>query len=83
MRASTLLVSVLGGAAVFAAPVFPDLNAAEAEPKSIDGMTEYFTLLARKVQESKALGAAPVCDLSRATLPEGGQYFRQPLPRVP
>lgn len=75
MHASTLLVSALG-ASVFAAPVFPDLNLGAALPGSIDTMTAYFTMLASKVQQSKLMSAAPVCDLSKATLPR----VEPPLP---
>ncbi|KAK3359377.1 hypothetical protein B0T25DRAFT_96193 [Lasiosphaeria hispida] len=69
MLASTLLLTALG-ATVFAAPVFPDITAAAEVPETIDTMTEYFTLLAEKVQQSRLMSAAPVCDLSNAVLPE-------------
>ncbi|KAK1760930.1 hypothetical protein QBC47DRAFT_456617 [Echria macrotheca] len=70
MLASKLLLSALGATAVVAAPVFPDLNMAAALPGSIDTMSEYFNMLAQKVQESKSMAAAPVCDVSKAVLPQ-------------
>ncbi|KAK0727379.1 hypothetical protein B0T26DRAFT_672055 [Lasiosphaeria miniovina] len=68
MRASTFILSALGSS-VFAAPTFPDLNVAAALPGGIDTVAEYFNLLASKVQASKILIQAPVCDLSKAFLP--------------
>jgi hypothetical protein len=78
MQLSTLLLSALGATAVYAAPAFPDLNVAAASPEGIETMSEYFTMLAQKVQQSRQMAAAPVCDLSKAVLPEAPN----PLPPV-
>ncbi|KAK5656160.1 hypothetical protein OQA88_4920 [Cercophora sp. LCS_1] len=75
MYASTLLLTALGASSVFAAPVFPDLNLAAALPGNIDTMSEYFGMLASKVQQSRLMSEAPVCDLSKATV-------EPPLPPV-
>ncbi|KAK0635684.1 hypothetical protein B0T17DRAFT_52753 [Bombardia bombarda] len=68
MHASALLVSALS-TAVFAAPVTPNLNTDAATPVRLDVISDYFNLLAGKVQQSKLLTMAPVCDLSKAYLP--------------
>lgn len=76
MRASTFLVTALS-ATVYAAPVFPDFNVLPATQEKVDTMTEYFTMLARKVQQGKMMSAAPICDLSKAVMP---QDVEPPLP---
>lgn len=73
MHASILLVSTLG-AAVLAAPTYPELNVNAAMPGSIDTVSNYFNTLAAKVQESRKMSAAPVCDLSKAQLPVDSQF---------
>jgi len=72
MYASILVASTLGAVAVLAAPVYPDLNVNAAMPGNIDVVSDYFNLLAQKVQESRQMSAAPVCDLSKAKLPLDG-----------
>jgi len=69
MRASTLLLSVLGST-VFAAPTFPDVNMDAVKPAGVDSLSEYFTMLAAKVQQSRMMAAVPLCDLSKAVLPQ-------------
>jgi len=69
MLASRVFLSALGATAVVAAPVYPDLNLAAAMPGSLDTMTEYFTMLSNKVQQSRLMASAPICDLSKAVLP--------------
>lgn len=71
MRSSTLLLSVLG-ASVLAAPTFPDVNMEVVKPEGVDSISEYFTLLAAKVQQSRMASSAPACDLSNAVLPQSG-----------
>jgi len=71
MQLSTFILSALGATAVYAAPAFPDLNMAAASPGGIETMSEYFSMLAAKVQQSRLMSAAPVCDLSKAVIPEG------------
>ncbi len=69
MLASIITASTLGAAAVLAAPVYPDLNLNAAMPGSVDVVSDYFNLLAQKVQESRWMSTAPVCDLTKAKLP--------------
>jgi hypothetical protein len=69
MRSSVLLTSALGAAAVVAAPVYPQLNLDAAAPGGLERMSDYFNMLALKVQAHRYMSEAPVCDLSRATLP--------------
>ncbi|KAK0651767.1 hypothetical protein B0T16DRAFT_321564 [Cercophora newfieldiana] len=78
MQLSTLLLSALSATVVYGAPSFPDLNLGAASPDGIETMTEYFTMLAAKVQQSRLMSAAPVCDLSKAVMPEAPV----PLPAV-
>lgn len=68
MHAALLLVSALG-ASVSAAPTFPSVDVNAARPGDLDALSEYFNLLARKVQESKMLGKVPECDINKAQLP--------------
>lgn len=56
-------------ASAYAAPAYPTLNTEAAMPGSIVVISEYFGMLARKVQEQKAMSQTPVCDLSMAQLP--------------
>jgi len=72
MHASLLLVSALSAASVWAAPTFPKVSLDTS--KSVDIISQYFNLLASKVQQSKAVGAAPICDLSKVSLPAGKIY---------
>lgn len=44
------------------------LDAANA-PDAVDHLSDYFNLLARKVQRYKSLDEAPTCDIARAVLP--------------
>lgn len=69
MRCSTLLVPSLASLA-FAAPTYPTLNLQAALPGFIEHISEYFNMLATKVQATRYLSAAPVCDLSAAKLPQ-------------
>jgi len=83
MHASVILASALG-AAVLAAPVFPDLNMDAAMPHDISIVTDYFNMLAQKVQESRLMSTAPVCDLSRAQLPKDSEsHPRRPPKDIP
>ncbi|TKW52478.1 hypothetical protein CTA1_7282 [Colletotrichum tanaceti] len=69
MHSSSLLVPGLVSLAL-AAPTYPTLNLQAALPGSIEHISEYFNMLAAKVQAARYLSAAPVCDLSAAKLPE-------------
>jgi hypothetical protein len=70
MRTSSLLVTALS-AAVFAAPQYPQFNMAAASSDGLDTVSEYFNMLAEKVQNSWGMSIAPVCDLANAKLPTG------------
>jgi hypothetical protein len=63
-----LLASALG-AAVYAAPTYPQLNMDAALPSGLETMSEYFNMLAEKVQANRYMSEAPTCDLSRAVMP--------------
>ncbi|OHW96665.1 malate dehydrogenase [Colletotrichum incanum] len=69
MRCPTLLVPALVSLAL-AAPTYPTLNLQAALPGSIEHISEYFNMLATKVQATRYLSSAPVCDLSAAKMPE-------------
>ncbi|RKU44896.1 hypothetical protein DL546_001114 [Coniochaeta pulveracea] len=68
MHASTLLLSALG-ATVLAAPTYPTLVKDSVTQDGLDTVSQYFNLVARKVQEVKSNVAVPVCDLSKASMP--------------
>jgi hypothetical protein len=68
MHASLFLVSTLA-ASVWAAPTYPKITEDAAD--SIQSVSEYFNLLASKVQESRSWAAPPACDLSSVSLPAG------------
>lgn len=68
MHASLLLLSALG-AAVLAAPTYPEIKGEAATPRGLEDLSDYFNMLANKVQLSKSLAAVPVCDLSKAQQP--------------
>lgn len=76
MRFSTLLAPALATLAL-AAPTYPELGD-EAVPRNLDAVSEYFNLLARKVQITKATSFIPQCDLSKAKMP----IAPEPLPPV-
>ncbi|KAK1774883.1 hypothetical protein QBC45DRAFT_384545 [Copromyces sp. CBS 386.78] len=69
MRAS-LFLSVLSVSSVMAAPVLPEINANSAHADSLKKVSEYFNLLAVKVQQSKFESAVPTCDLSKVVMPQ-------------
>ncbi|ETS80524.1 hypothetical protein PFICI_08053 [Pestalotiopsis fici W106-1] len=78
MHSSILLTAALGAMSVIAAPTYPSLNTHAAEPGALDTVSEYFNMLATKVQESRQMAVAPVCDLSTVQMPEAPT----PLPAV-
>ncbi|KAL2259596.1 hypothetical protein VTK26DRAFT_6686 [Humicola hyalothermophila] len=79
MHASLLLLSGLIASA-WAAPAFPQVVPEVVVPKSVQAISEYFNLLAGKVQESRQLGFAPTCDLSSVSLPAGASGLPPPSP---
>ena len=58
-------------ASVYAAPTYPPLNFDAAKPGSMDSVSEYFNMLAAKVQAGRQMSVAPVCELSNAVMPLG------------
>ncbi|KAJ9142787.1 malate dehydrogenase [Pleurostoma richardsiae] len=68
MRSSILLVSALAASA-FAAPTYPSFNVNSALPGDVKVISDYFNMLAHKVQEGRSMSLAPVCDLSKAVQP--------------
>jgi hypothetical protein len=71
MRLSTTLFAALSAVAL-AAPQFPVLNVQAAMPDNgLVTLSEYFNLLAQKVQANKVMSTAPVCDMKNAKLPVG------------
>ncbi|KAK3997650.1 hypothetical protein QBC44DRAFT_315314 [Cladorrhinum sp. PSN332] len=77
MHASLLLASALG-VFVSAAPAFPKVSSDAS--KNVGIVSQYFNLLASKVQQSKAFGAAPICDLSKVSLPAEAAALPPPSP---
>ncbi|KAL2162791.1 hypothetical protein VTH06DRAFT_6627 [Thermothelomyces fergusii] len=77
MRPSLLFAPALAASA-WAAPAYPKLDAASMLPDSIRAISDYFNLLASKVQESRILDVAPVCDLSQVPLPAGAADLPPP-----
>nr|XP_036582809.1 uncharacterized protein CTRU02_07362 [Colletotrichum truncatum]KAF6791600.1 hypothetical protein CTRU02_07362 [Colletotrichum truncatum] len=67
MRYSNILVPALASLAL-AAPTYPTLNLKAALPGNIEDISEYFNLLATKVQALKYLSTEPICDLSKAKM---------------
>ncbi|CAP73863.1 uncharacterized protein PODANS_2_12180 [Podospora anserina S mat+] len=77
MRCPLLLVPALS-ASTWAAPAFPKFTAALAP--NIQAISDYFNILATKVQENRAAGSAPICDLSKLSLPIEAEPLGQPTP---
>lgn len=70
MRFSTLFVSAFAVTA-YAAPTFPDFRIKDVvNPEdTLSALSEYFNLLATKVQLAKVLSEPPTCDVSKAKMP--------------
>ncbi|KAK2058135.1 malate dehydrogenase [Colletotrichum caudatum] len=69
MHCQRILLPALASLAL-AAPTYPTLNLQAALPGSIEHISEYFNMLANKVQATRYLSAAPVCDLSVVKMPK-------------
>ncbi|EAA32042.2 hypothetical protein GE21DRAFT_8114 [Neurospora crassa] len=69
MRAS-LFLSALSVSSIMAAPLLPEINAHSAPADSLKKISEYFNLLAVKIQQSKFESAVPTCDLSKVVMPQ-------------
>ncbi|EMR72484.1 putative malate dehydrogenase protein [Eutypa lata UCREL1] len=70
MQVSILLAAALGASSIAAAPTWPQVNINSAMTDGIETVSEYFNMLAQKVQAGKDMMVAPVCDLSQAVLPQ-------------
>ncbi|KAI1827867.1 hypothetical protein F4861DRAFT_292613 [Xylaria intraflava] len=77
MLRSTVLAALWSASTVFAAPAWPQANWGVAKTASHDTVSDYFNLLAKKVDASKHLSQAPICDLAKALMPTGAT---PPLP---
>ncbi|TLD24875.1 hypothetical protein PspLS_05658 [Pyricularia sp. CBS 133598] len=79
---SSIIIATAFIASAFAAPANPNLNLASAHPGSHSAVSDYFNMLAKKVQEAKQLPqGGPVCDLSSVQLPRvPGSKEPMPLP---
>ncbi|KAI1423756.1 hypothetical protein F5Y12DRAFT_755931 [Xylaria sp. FL1777] len=69
MYGSTILTTLLGASTVFAAPTWPQLNSDFVNTVGRETLTDYFNLLAEKVDIAKLSTLLPTCDLSQAHLP--------------
>ncbi|KAM0453241.1 hypothetical protein ACHAPV_009035 [Trichoderma viride] len=71
MRPSTFLVSSLAIFGAHAAPAIPkiDLKNVANPAAALDAISNYFNLIASKVQTSKVQPVAPICDMSKAQMP--------------
>ncbi|KAG5981152.1 hypothetical protein E4U55_003239 [Claviceps digitariae] len=70
MRPSTVVFAIWAVAAN-AAPSFPILDLKHNPMGAMTSLSDYFNLLASKVQAAKTLSSAPSCDLSKAHMPVG------------
>ncbi|RYP18589.1 hypothetical protein DL765_003874 [Monosporascus sp. GIB2] len=69
MQFQILLGAALSATTIVAAPTWPQLNVNAALMDGIETVSEYFSMLAGKVEAGKHMMAAPVCDLSKAQMP--------------
>jgi hypothetical protein len=70
MRQSVLLVAALMSVG-YGSPSYPQLVVDDGLPGSQQTVSDYFNLVASKVQQSRLMSAAPACDLSQAKVPLG------------
>lgn len=77
MHPSTFLVSSLAIFGAHAAPALPkiDLKNVANPAAALDALSDYFNLIASKVQTSKVQPVAPICDLSKAQMPTSKYSF--------
>ena len=69
MQLSVLLAAALGASGIVAAPTWPQINTDVLNAGGAEAVSEYFNKLAEKVQAGKYTMEAPVCDLSKAVMP--------------
>ncbi|KAG6015440.1 hypothetical protein E4U43_005314 [Claviceps pusilla] len=70
MRLSTVVFAIWAAAAN-AVPTFPILNLKDNPMSALTSLSDYFNLVASKVQAAKFLSSAPACHLSKAHMPIG------------
>jgi hypothetical protein len=70
MRSSILLAPALA-AVTYAAPTYPQLNMDAAMPSGLEVMSDYFNMLAEKVQANRYMSSAPLCEMSKVSMPAG------------
>lgn len=79
MYPSILLAVALGTSTIVAAPVWPALNVDNVMIEdSLEAVSEYFNLLAAKVNAGRDTPQAPSCDLSNAVLPQAPEPLASP-----
>lgn len=83
MRFSTILASTLA-VAVSAAPTFPQLNLKEVlnPDDTLSSLSEYFNLLATRVQLAKVQSKPPTCDVTQARMPQGESQLQHARHKV-
>ncbi|GAP87581.1 putative malate dehydrogenase [Rosellinia necatrix] len=69
MHGSTILATFLGASAVFAAPAWPQVKSGLANTIGHEAVSDYFNLLAQKIDVAKLSSFAPSCDVSKAQMP--------------
>lgn len=65
------VVTAILAVAATAAPTFPILDLEDDSVRATESLSDYFNLIASKVQAARTLSSAPICDLSRAHMPAG------------
>ncbi|RYP59913.1 hypothetical protein DL769_008332 [Monosporascus sp. CRB-8-3] len=78
MQFQILLGAALSATTIIAAPTWPQVNVNAAMTDGIETVSEYFNMLARKVEAGKNGMAAPVCDLSKAQMPSAPSPLEGP-----
>jgi hypothetical protein len=78
MHASILLAGALSASLIAAAPTWPQLNQGAIDTDGAETISEYFNLLASKVEAGQNMGVAPTCDLTRAELPQSPEPLEPP-----
>ncbi len=69
MRSSFSLLAALGAVTVMTAPTYPSFSLDAAMPGGLQCVSDYFNMLAEKVQNHRWMSQHPVCDISKAALP--------------
>ncbi|KAI0407478.1 hypothetical protein F4802DRAFT_23939 [Xylaria palmicola] len=69
MHGSTILATILGASAVSAAPTWPQVKPDLINTIGRDAVSDYFNLIAQKIDVAKLLPFAPACDVSKAKMP--------------